>query len=102
MPFGGITDGEMRTMAAELSARVADTGDPFSGDDWSLFQIAKAVPALMDANADLIAACEKAEGFVKYALEFWDWTRFPNLEESAQLLQTQLREAVAKAKGGAA
>jgi len=55
---------------------------------------------LIAAAPDLLAACEKAEGFVKYALEFWDWRNFPNLEESAQLLLKQLQEA--KAKAGAA
>lgn len=60
------------------------------------------VAAMLNAHSDLLAACEKAEEFVKYSLEFWDWRNFPNLEESAQLLATQLREAKAKAKGGAA
>jgi hypothetical protein len=55
--------------------------------------------SLIAAAPDLLAACEKAEAFVKYALEFWDWRNFPNLEESAQLLATQLREAKAKATG---
>lgn len=36
------------------------------------------------------AANRQALGFVKYALEFWDWSRFPNLEQSTQELRDTL------------
>lgn len=36
------------------------------------------------------AANRQALGFVKYALEFWDWSRFPNLEQSTQELRDVL------------
>ena len=36
------------------------------------------------------AANRQALGFVKYALEFWDWSRFPNLEQSTQELRDAL------------
>lgn len=36
------------------------------------------------------AANRQALGFVKYALEFWDWGRFPNLRESVVELRDVL------------
>lgn len=41
-------------------------------------------------------ANRRALGFVKYALEFWDWSRFPNLEQSTH----ELRDALIGCVGG--
>lgn len=54
---------------------------------------------LIAAAPDLLAAAERAREYVRYTLEFFDWMRFPNLQESAELLDRQLSEAVAKAEG---
>lgn len=39
-------------------------------------------------------ANRQALGFVKYALEFWDWGQFPNLQESVEELRSVLISCV--------
>jgi len=53
------------------------------------------------AAPDLLAACSDALAFVKYALEFWDWSRFPNSQKSAEQLRDKLAAALDKAGGAA-
>lgn len=82
----------------DVTNAAGDAREEFSVCEYMTEGEARFVARAANAHADLLAACDKAEGFVKYALEFWDWRNFPNLEESAQLLLKQLQEAIAKAE----
>lgn len=72
-----------------------------------LFEIiGPADPAEAEANAhlvtaapDLLAACDDALGFVRFALEFVGGAAFPYLNESVESLRDNLSAAIAKAKG---
>lgn len=54
---------------------------------------------LIAASPDLLAACDDGLAFVRHALEFFDWSRFPHLYESVEQLRDKMAAAVAKAKG---
>lgn len=73
--------------------RIAQTHFSDCGEDAALIVTA------VNAHADLLAACARAEGFVKYALEFWDWSKFPNLQQGTEDLLKRLQAAIAKATG---
>lgn len=40
MGWGSISDDDMQLMAEELRSRVEKEGDPFNGDDWTVYQVA--------------------------------------------------------------
>lgn len=69
--------------------RARDPADPV---------VAALARALAERDALRVAAAE-ALGFVRYALEFFDWARFPALESSVEKLRDDLAR-VAEAKAG--
>lgn len=109
LPWGwyGPTRGEGLTFTHEAHVGPGEgnegCGGPIaavSGDDkGQAVANAQFIARACNAHADLLAACRQAAEYVGYTLEFFDWTRFPNLEESAELLRRQLGEALAKAAG---
>ena len=64
--------------------------------------------AKMHANAtlaaaapELLTACKSSQEFLKYALEFFDWSKWPNVHDGVVKLKALLDAAIAKAEGGA-
>lgn len=107
---GGVAFDSAIVLWEQADAMLADVDQlraNLGGSETAIRQLESAVEGLeadntrhRGLNAELSAACERGLGFVRYALEFFDWSRFPALEAETERTRDAMAAAVAKATGG--